>query len=43
MINVAEVTKMLKDHSTFPSLINKQELTQLFRLINTKMFSRSDL
>lgn len=40
---MAEVTKMLKDHNTFPSLANKQELQHLFRLINTKLFSRSDL
>lgn len=34
---------MLKDHGTFPMLINKAELQNLFRQINTKFFDRSDL
>jgi len=42
-INFAEMTKLLKDHGTFPSLINKDELATLFRLINSKLFNRSDL
>lgn len=42
-MNVAEMTKMLKDHNTFPNLINKDELQTLFRLINTKIFNKNDL
>ena len=42
-MNFAEMTKLLKDHGTFPSLINKDELATLFRLINSKLFNRSDL
>lgn len=30
-INVAEMTKLLKDHDCFPKLISKAELSQLFR------------
>ena len=37
------MTKLLKDHGTFPSLITKEELATLFRLINNKLFNRSDL
>lgn len=33
-INLPEVTKMLRDHDTFPQLLKKDELQQLFRLIN---------
>lgn len=42
-INSAEMTKLLKDHGTFPNLINKSELQQLFRQINSKLFQRGDL
>jgi hypothetical protein len=42
-INVAEITKLLKDHGTYPTLISKEEIQHLFRLINTKLFSKSDL
>ena len=42
-LNVAEATKLLKDHSAYPQLLNKEELLQLFRLINTKVYSSSDL
>jgi len=34
-INLAEVTKILKEHNTFPMLINKDEIAALIRLINT--------
>ena len=33
-INLAEVTKILKDHNTFPTLITKDEIASLIRLIN---------
>lgn len=33
-INVAEVTNILKDHNTYPTLINKDEIQALIRLIN---------
>ena len=42
-MNVAEMTKLLKDHGAFPSLLNKEELQTLFRLINTKIANRNDL
>ena len=42
-MNFAEMTKLLKDHQTFPSLITKEELQALFRLINMKLCNRSDL
>ncbi len=44
-LNTAEATKMLKDHNAFPNLINKDELHQLIRLINTRVFNhaKSDL
>ena len=34
MINLAEVTKMLRDHNTYPTLLNKDELASLIRLLN---------
>jgi hypothetical protein len=33
-INLAEITKILKDHNTFPTLISKDEIASLIRLIN---------
>jgi len=33
-INLAEVTKILKEHNTFPNLISKDEISSLIRLIN---------
>lgn len=33
-INLAEVTKILKEHNTFPTLISKDEIASLMRLIN---------
>jgi hypothetical protein len=33
-INVAEVTNILKDHNTYPTLISKDEIQALIRLIN---------
>lgn len=33
-INLPEAIKMLKDHDTFPQLISKNEMQQMFRLIN---------
>lgn len=39
-INTAEVTKILKDHNTYPNLISKHEIHSLIRLIN--MNSNSD-
>lgn len=35
-INHAEVTKLLKEHNTFPQLISKDEVQNLLRLINAK-------
>jgi hypothetical protein len=34
MINQAEVTKILKEHNTFPNYINKDEVASLIRLVN---------
>jgi hypothetical protein len=34
-INLAEITKILKDHNTYPQLISKDEIASLIRLINT--------
>ena len=42
-MSMAEMTKLLKDHETYPQLLNKDELQQLFRLINTKVVNRNDL
>jgi len=33
-INLAEVTKMLKEHNTYPFLIKKDEIAALIRMIN---------
>jgi hypothetical protein len=33
-INLAEITKMLKEHNTYPLLISKDEISSLIRLIN---------
>lgn len=38
-ISIAEMTKLLKDHNSFPSLISKDELSALFRLVNAKLFN----
>lgn len=35
-LTYAEITKLLKDHGTYPQLINKEELSQMIRLINQK-------
>lgn len=35
-INQAEVTKMLKEHNTYPQLISKDEVGNLLRLINAQ-------
>ena len=42
-ISMAEVTKLLKDHNAFPNLINKDELSTLFRLVNAKLFNNKDI
>lgn len=33
-INLPEAIKMLKDHDTYPQLVSKDEMQQIFRLIN---------
>lgn len=33
-ISLAEITKMLRDHNTYPTLLNKDELASLLRLLN---------
>lgn len=33
-INLAEVTKMLREHNTYPTLLSKEEIATLVRLIN---------
>lgn len=33
-INLAEVTKMLREHNTYPTLLNKEEIATFVRLIN---------
>ena len=43
LINVAEITKMLKDHNSLPQHITKEALANLVRLVNTKIVKRSDL
>jgi len=35
-ISIPEVTKMLRDHDTYPQLVKKDELQALFKLINMK-------
>lgn len=35
-ISLAEVTKMLKEHNTYPLLITKEEIATLIRLVNMK-------
>lgn len=42
-ISLGEMTKMLKDHNTFPNLINKDELQALFRMVNSKLFKVQEL
>lgn len=42
-ISLGEMTKLLKDHNTFPNLISKEELQTLFRLVNTKILKKQDL
>lgn len=42
-ISMAEVTKLLKDHNAFPTMINKDELAALFRLVNSKLFNSKDI
>ena len=42
-MNLAEMTKMLRDHDTYPQLISKEQLQCLFRLINTKVANSNDL
>lgn len=42
-INVAEITKMLKDHDSIPKLITKETLAQIVRLVNTKITKQSTL
>ena len=34
ILSFAEITKMLKDHGTYPQLISKDELSQMVRLVN---------
>lgn len=43
LINVAEITKMLKDHNSLPTHITKEALTNLVRLVNIKIVRTSDL
>lgn len=35
-INLAELTKMLKEHNTYPTLLTRDELASLIRLINVR-------
>ena len=35
-LNFAEITKLLKDHGTYPQLLNKEELSNMVRLVNQK-------
>lgn len=42
-INVAEITKMLKDHNSIPKFITKETLAQIVRLVNTKITKQSTL
>lgn len=42
-ISLGEMTKLLRDHNTFPNLLRKDELQSLFRLVNQKLFKRLDL
>lgn len=35
-LSFAEITKLLKDHATYPRLINKDELSQMVRIVNQK-------
>jgi len=40
---MAELTKLLKDHNTFPKMISKEQLAALIRVVNTKICNRYDL
>lgn len=42
-INLAEVNKMLRDHDFTQQMINKDQLQQLIRLLNSKLYKRLDL
>ena len=42
-INVAELSKLLRDHDFKPSQVNKDQLQSLVRLINLKINKRADL
>jgi hypothetical protein len=35
-VTLAELTKMCKDHHLYPQLLQKDDLTQLYRLVNQK-------
>ena len=35
-LTFAEITKLLKDHGTYPQLINKEEVSQMVRLVNQR-------
>ena len=41
-INMAEITRMLKDHNTYPSQITKEEIATLIRMINVKLYNKFD-
>lgn len=35
-ITLAEIMKMCKDHNLFPSLLSKDDISQIFRFVNLK-------
>lgn len=39
-ISLGEATRLLKDHNTFPGLIDKEELQSLFKLVNMSLNKR---
>lgn len=36
MLNFAEIMRLLKDHGVYPNMLNKEELSQMVRLVNQK-------
>lgn len=40
---MAEMTKVLREHGMITKYLNKDELQTILKLINTKIYKRSDL
>ena len=42
IINLPEMTKLLKDHGLLPNLITKDELAMIFKLMSVKQGNRAE-